>query len=48
MFLREVIRLKESPRQILSDQDKLFESQAWKELEHHFKNEMHQTVANRP
>ena len=30
VFLREVIRLKGCPRQIVSDQDKLFESQAWK------------------
>ena len=48
VFLREVIRLKGCPRQIVSDRDKLFESQAWKELAHGFKIEMHQTVANRP
>ena len=48
LFLREVIRLKRCPRQILSDRDKLFESEAWKELAQRFKIEMHQTVANRP
>ena len=46
--LREVIRLKGCPRQIVSDQDKLFECQAWKELAQGFKIEMLQTVANRP
>ena len=48
VFLREVIRLKGCPQQIVSDQNKLFESQAWKELAQRFKIEMHQTVANRP
>ena len=48
VFLREVIRLKGCPRQIVSDRDKLFESQALKELAQRFKIEMHQTVANRP
>ena len=48
VFLREVIRLKGCPPQIVSDRDKLFESQAWKELAQRFKIEMHQTVANRP
>ena len=48
VFLREVVRLKGCPRQIVSDRDKLFESQAWKELAQRFKIEMHQTVANRP
>ena len=48
VFLREVIRLKRCPRQIVSDCDKLFESQAWKELAQRFKIKMHQTVANRP
>ena len=48
VFLREVVRLKGCPRQIVSDRDKLFESQAWKELAQPFKIEMHQTVANRP
>ena len=48
VFLREVILLKGWPRQIVSDQDKLFKSQAWKELTQRFKIEMHQTVANRP
>ena len=47
-FLREVIRLKGCPRQIVSDRDKLFNSQACKELAQRFKIEMHQTVANRP
>ena len=32
VFLPEVIQLKGCPRQIASDADKLFESQAWKEL----------------
>ena len=45
-FLREVDRLKGCPRQIASDQDKLIEFQAWKEMAHHFKIETHQTVAN--
>ena len=48
VFLREVIRLKGCLRQIVSDRDKLFPSQAWKELGQRFKIEMHQTVANRP
>ena len=48
VFLREVVRLKGCPRQIVSDRDKLFESQAWKELAQRFKIEIHQTVANRP
>ena len=48
VFLREVIRLKGCPPQIVSDLDKLFESQAWKELAQRFKIEMHQTVANSP
>ena len=48
VFLREVIQLKGWPRQIVSDRDKLFESQAWKVLAQRFKIEMHQTVANRP
>ena len=48
VFLREVIELKGCPRQIVSDPDKLFESQAWKELAQHFKIAMHQTVANLP
>ena len=46
MFLREVIRLKECLRQIVSDGDKLFEAQAWKELAQRCQIEMHQTVAN--
>ena len=48
VFLREVVRLKGCPRQVVSDRDKLFESQVWKELAQRFKIEMHQTVANRP
>ena len=48
VFLREVIRLKGCPRQNVSDRDKLFESQAWKELAQRFKIDMHQSVANRP
>ena len=48
VFLREVVRLKGFPPQIVSDRDKLFESQAWKELAQRFKIQMHQTVANRP
>ena len=48
VFLREAIRLKGCPRQIVSDRDKLFESQAWKELAQRFKMEINQTVANRP
>ena len=48
VFLREGVLLKGCPRQIVSDRDKLFESQAWKELAQRFKIEMHQTVANRP
>ena len=48
VFLREVIRLKGCPRQMVSDQEKLFKSEAWKELAHRFKIEMHLTVANRP
>ena len=48
VFLREVFQLNRYPRQDVSDRDKLFESQAWKELAQHFKIEMHQTVANRP
>ena len=43
-----MIRLKGFPRQIDSDRDKLFESQAWKKVAHRFKIEMHQTVASRP
>ena len=48
MFLREVIRLKGCPPQIVSDSDKLFDSQAWKELAHPFEIEMHQVGANCP
>ena len=48
VFLREVIRLKGCPRQIVSDWDTLFESGAWNELAQLFKIKMHQTVANRP
>ena len=48
VFLREVVRLKGCPRQIVSNRDKLFELQVWKELAQRFKIEMHQTVANRP
>ena len=48
VFLREVIRLKGCPRQIVSVREKLLESAAWKELAQYFKIEMHQTVANRP
>ena len=48
VFLREVIQLKGCSRQIVSDRDKLFQSQAWKELAHRYKIEVHQKVANRP
>ena len=48
VFLREVGRLKGCPRQIVSHRDKLFESQAWKELTQRLKIEIHQTVANNP
>ena len=48
LFLREVIPLKGCSRQIVSDRDKLFESQACKELAHRIKIEMHQMLANRP
>ena len=48
VFLPEVIRLKGCPRQMFSDRDKLFKSQAYKELALRFKIEMHHTVANRP
>ena len=48
VFLREVIRLKGCPRQIVPDRDKLFESQAWKELAQRLKIEMHRTMASRP
>ena len=47
VFLRR-IRLKRCPRQIVSDRDKLFQSQAWKELTHGFKIEKHKTVASCP
>ena len=48
VFLREVVRLKGCPHQIVSDRDQLFESQAWKKLAQRFRIEMHQTVAHRP
>ena len=48
VFLCEAIRLKGCPGQVHSDPDKLFASQAWKELAQRLKVEMHQTVANRP
>ena len=48
VFLRQVIRLDGCPRQIVSDRDKLFASEGWKELAQRFKIQMHQTVANRP
>ena len=44
VFLHEVIRLKAYPRKIPSHQDKLLESQAWKELVHRCKIGMHQTA----
>ena len=47
VFVHEVIQVKGCPRQIVSGRDKLFESQAWKELAQRFKIEMHQTVASR-
>ena len=48
VFLREVIQLKGCLRQIVSDRDKLFDSQAWKQLAQSFKIKMHQTVTSRP
>ena len=48
VFLREVVQLKGCPRQVVSDRDKLFGSQARKVLAQRFKIEMHQTVANPP
>ena len=48
VLLCEAIRLKGCPRQIISNRDKLFESQTWKELAQRSKIEMHQTVANCP
>ena len=48
VFVREVIRLKGCPREIVSDRDKLFDFQAWKELAQRSNIEMHQTVASRP
>ena len=48
VLLHEVIQLERCPREIVSDRDKLFESQAWKKLAQRFKIEMHQTVANCP
>ena len=48
MFLRKVIRLKGVPQRIVSDGDKLFESQAWNKLAHRFKIKMDHTVAYCP
>ena len=48
VFISEVARLKGCPRQIVSDGDKLFESQGWKQLAHRFQIEMQQTVADHP
>ena len=48
VFLRQVLRLKGCPRQIVSDRDSLFDSQAWRELAQRFEFAMHQTVPNRP
>ena len=48
VFLPEVVRRKGCPPKIVSDGDKLFEFQAWKESAQRFEIEMHQTVANRP
>ena len=48
VFLREVIPLKGCPRQIVSDPDKLVESQAWKEWVQRLRIEMHQTLDNHP
>ena len=48
VFLREVIRRKGCPKQLVSDRDKLFESQACEELTQPFKIDMHQILANRP
>ena len=48
VFVREVIRVKGCSRQIVSVWDKLFKSQARKELAQRFKMELHQTLANRP
>ena len=46
--LCEVNRLKACPGQFCSDREKLFKSQAWQDLAHRFKTDMHQTVANHP
>ena len=43
-----MIQLKGFGRQIVSDRDKLFESQPPKEWAQRFKIDMHQTVANSP
>ena len=48
VFLQELVLLKGCPQQNVSERDRLFVSQAWKELAHRFNIAMHLTVAKRP